>query len=183
MMSDLSPLPFPLPAEARAAARRNLLAHLIHERELLLCDAMRILGARDQAEDVLQEAAIRCLNSPAIHPEIDCLRAMLRRIVRNLALDQQRRHARSGGDTSALAEPACLRPGPEQSLADRQSLQAVLGTLRTLPPRHQRIFRTHRLGARHQNEIARDEGLSPARVHAIIVETHARLSQSLATDD
>ena len=51
------------PISGCALTRQKLLHHLTDEREMLLCDAMRIIGSRDRAEDVVQDAAVRCLNS------------------------------------------------------------------------------------------------------------------------
>ncbi|WP_189413024.1 RNA polymerase sigma factor [Neogemmobacter tilapiae] len=153
--------------------RQKLIAHLIEERELLIGDAMRILGARDRAEDVVQEAALRCLDSRAIGPELGSARGLLRRMVRNLALDQLRRSARdSGGETEEPASPA---PGPEQRCADREQLAVLMAGLQTLPLSHRRMFLDHRLGECRQVDIAAREGLSPARIHAIIAKSHARL--------
>ncbi len=156
-----------------SAARETLLAHLVEERELLLREATRILGSRDRAEDVLQDAAIRCLESSALRCEIDCPRAMLRRIVRNLALDQARKRGREPVMTlPADVEFVCERPRPDQSVEDRQCLARIRAEMDRLPPLHRRILLAHRLGDERQNHIARRVQLSPARVHAIITSAH-----------
>lgn len=149
------------------------------ERELLLCDAMRILGSRDRAEDVVQDAAVRCLNSSAIAGDLDSPRGMLRRMVRNLALDHMRRQSRENTVGYEGFDPVCSAPSADQKLADRQRLGILIDALHALPESHRRVFLNYRLNARRQNEIARELGLSPARIHAIISRTHEKLSESL----
>lgn len=166
-------------AAACAATRRKLLDHLVRERELLICDAMRILGSRDRAEDVVQDAAIRCLNSRAIGRDLDSPRGMLRRMVRNLALDHVRRQTRENTVGYDGFDPASFAPTADQQITDCQRLKILITALRALPEAHQRVFLNHRLDARRQNDIARELGVSPARIHAIISRTHAKLSESL----
>ncbi len=166
-----------------AATRLELLTFLVEEREMLLCDAIRILGSRDRAEDVVQDAAIRCLDSGAIGPALDNPRGMVRRIVRNLALDHLRRTAREMPmPEQAEALFVCPEPGPERRCEDRQVLGCVLRSLESLPPAHRKILLDHRLGGRRQNEIAGAAGLSPARINAIIARSHGRLAAGLAGD-
>lgn len=156
------------------AARHRLLDCLVADRAILIKDATRILGARDRAEDVLQDAALRCLESAALGPGIGSPRGMLRRIVRNLALDQLRRHGRE--PTAPLSpDAACERPCAERSVADRQALARVAAGMARLPPLHREILIDHRLNATRQKRIAERVGLSPSRVHAIINRAHDTL--------
>ena len=159
-----------------AATRQKLLRHLTDEREMLLCDAMRIIGSRDRAEDVVQDAAIRCLNSAAVGADIASHRGFLRKIVRNLALDQLRR---DGRERASPLEPGdelpCTMPSVEKKLSDAQVLQQILKGLATLPEREIHIFLAHRLGFERQKDIAQRLGLSPARINGIISMTHRTL--------
>ena len=111
---------------ACAATRARLMRHLIEDRHLLLCEALRVLGRRDRAEDVMQDAALRCLESHAIPDRIDSAPGFLRRMVRNLAIDQLRREARQPTET---LEPDldCASPAddPAGRLAGRQALRVV----------------------------------------------------------
>lgn len=167
-----------------ALTRQKLLRHLVDEREMLLCDAMRIIGSRDRAEDVVQDAAVRCLNSKAIGAEIASPRGFLRRIVRNLALDQLRR------DVSERATPLepeddlqCDRPNAEKQLQDSQALRRLAGGLARMPARETEIILAHRLGAETQKDIARRFGLSPAGINGIIARTQSALADYVDPPD
>lgn len=183
-MSEM-PSAFPSAPTASACAdtRRKLLDHLVRERELLMCDAIRILGSRDRAEDVVQDAALRCLKSRAIGDEVVCPGGMLRRMVRNLALDHLRRQGREETGAEDSLDPVCPAPPAEQRLAARQQLTALIDAMETLPDSHRRVFLDHRLNARRQNQIARDMDLSPARIHAIIRRTQEKLSEKMRAFD
>ena len=160
---------------AAHAGREALLRCMVEEREPLLCYATRILGARDQAEDVLQDAAIRCLESEAIADEIDSPRGLARRIVRNLALDRVRKSGRAPMPLQEDVEYPCGRPRPEKSVEDRELLSRLCVELWRLPRLHRQILLDHRLEDERQNQIARRVGLSPARVNAIIATVHEAL--------
>lgn len=144
---------------------------------MLLCDAMRIIGSRDRAEDVVQDAAMRCLSSKAIGAEIASPRGFLRRIVRNLALDHRRREISERVTPLELDdEVSCDRPTAETQLQDRQRLGRLAKGLMTLPAREADIIFAHRLRVESQKDIARRYGLSPARINGIIAQTHAKLA-------
>ena len=73
-----------------------LVEHLFRrEFARLVAGLVRHLGARhlDLAEDVVQEALLRALNSWAYHGVPKCPEAWLTRVTRNLALDRVRREA------------------------------------------------------------------------------------------
>lgn len=160
-----------------ALTRQKLLRHLIDEREMLLCDAMRIIGNRDRAEDVVQDAAMRCLCSKAIGTDIASPRGFLRRIVRNLALDHRRREISERVTPLELDDDiSCDRPSVERQLQDRQTLVRLAEGMMALPAREADILCAHRLGIESQKDIARRYGLSAARINGIIAQTHARLA-------
>ena len=156
---------------ACAATRARLMRHLIEDRQLLLCEALRVLGRRDRAEDVMQDAALRCLESRAIPDRIDSAPGFLRRMVRNLAIDQLRREARQPTET---LEPdldcASAADDPAGRLAGRQALRVVAGALDGLPPRTREAFLRHRLDGQSQKRVAADLDLSTARVCGMIAE-------------
>lgn len=163
-----------------AATRQNLLRYLVEERELFLCDAIRILGNRDGAEDVVQNAAIRCLESRAINADIISPRGLVRRIVRNLAMDQLRCNARERAmPIEPGEEPRCFRPDPEKQLEERDTLRHVVRAIDDLPERNRKIFLGHRLEAHLQKDIARQFALSPARINNILAQAHSCVQKAL----
>jgi RNA polymerase sigma-70 factor (ECF subfamily) len=169
-------------APACIATRHKLIEHLMQERELFLCDAVRILGSRDRAEDVLQDAALRCLSSRAITMQPNSPRGLLRRMVRNLALDHWRRNGYETSMDDTTPEPVASGPTAEQSLVAYETLSAMARAIVALPETQKHAFTEHRLKARRQNEIASEMGLSPARVHALIHSAQAYLANELGED-
>ncbi|WP_170162087.1 sigma-70 family RNA polymerase sigma factor [Paracoccus siganidrum] len=162
------------PAEGKAALS-HVLQELIANRNLFLCEAARILGAPDQAEDVLQEAALRCMSRKEGHPRIERPRHFAWRMIRNLAIDRLRRDRPLV--TGERIDPATSESDPEICVAGRQALRQLNALLDTCPRRDKEVFLRHRVRGEAQNRLAEQFGLSPARVNAIIARTHALLSE------
>lgn len=156
------------------ATRQLLLEALMARRKQLLCEASHILGSHERAEDVVQDAALRCMISPAITHIRSCPHGFLRRMVRNIALDHWRRAARDEPLPSPqdIAMPSATA---EQQLAGRQMLGRVACAVKRLSPHQRHAIIEHRLKARKQSEIAAEMGISPAYVHALIRVAHDRL--------
>lgn len=151
-----------------------LLQELIQQRKLLLCQAIRILGAPDQAEDVLQEAALRCLTPEAEAAEIARPAHFARRMVRNLAIDRLRRDRHLV--TGDLPDLPASSANPEASTAGRQTLRQIDLVLQACPARDREVFYQHRVEGMAQNHLAKRHGLSPARLNAIIGRLHSQVA-------
>lgn len=164
----------PAPAEGQAALS-HILQELIANRDLFLCEATRILGAPDQAEDVLQEAALRCICRKSSHSRIERPRHFAWRMIRNLAIDRLRRDRHLV--TGEQIDPATSTSNPEICLAGRQALRQLNTLLDSCPRRDKEVFLRHRVRGEAQNRLAEQFGLSPARINAIIARTHALLSE------
>ncbi|WP_288998375.1 sigma-70 family RNA polymerase sigma factor [uncultured Gemmobacter sp.] len=171
-MTSVAPLPV-RSAPALPSSFAHLLQEMIDKRQILLCDAIRILGATDRAEDVVQEAMLRCLDR-SDPPRIDRPTQFARRMVRNLAIDRLRRERHLV--TGTQEEPATSIDNPEARLAGRQALRQLDARLRDCPPRDRELFLRHRLLGEPQNRLAAEFGLSTARVNAIIARLHSQLA-------
>ncbi|MDZ7907658.1 MAG: sigma-70 family RNA polymerase sigma factor [Gemmobacter sp.] len=165
-------LPRPVPAPQGGASA--LLAELINQRQILLCDAIRILGSTDRAEDVLQEAALRCLDQARAMTQIERPAHFARRMVRNLAIDRLRRDRHLV--TGDLPDVAGSCENPERRVAGQQALAHVDRLLSGCTPRDRQMFLQHRLMGEAQNRLAERFGLSAARVNAIIGRIHGQLA-------
>lgn len=113
-------LPFRKPA-GNASALRQVFET---EESALLRFAFGLLGQRETAEDVVQEAFLKL---HAHWDEVENPRAWLYRAVRNLSLNHIRDHRRETPMTDGI-EPECANPDPERALG---RMEAV-GTLRML---------------------------------------------------
>lgn len=150
---------------------------------MLLCDAIRILGSPDRAEDVVQDAAVRCLSSAALREAPENPLGLLRRMVRNLALDHYRKHSRETPCEGVVETLVCPSASVEQRLAAREQAARMARSIGRLPPKTRRAFVEARLGARPQTDIAAEMNLSASRVHALIRSAHDQLSAEMAAGE
>ncbi|HVO31304.1 MAG TPA: sigma-70 family RNA polymerase sigma factor [bacterium] len=145
-------------ARGEAAA---LLALYDRHGGLVLALAQRILGNRDEAEEVMQEAFVRAWQeAESYDPSRAGFRAWICTIARNRALDLLRRRATADRVATASADPA-PEPvaSPESDVADARERERVRAALAALPgPQRQAL------------EMAFFEGL-----------THTEIAEKLAT--
>jgi len=144
----------------------------IEHRSSLVDYAARIVGSRAHAEDIVQEAwfRLRGLDDPSRVREP---LAYLYRLVRNLAIDTQRKLSReisrSVPEATAFAM-ADDRPSPERAAAGKNELRAVLEALAELPERTRIAIRMNRVEGRKLQEVADHLDLSVTRTFKLIVE-------------
>ncbi|OUI85417.1 hypothetical protein HC62_11260 [Acetobacter tropicalis] len=149
---------------------KTLLSCYLSNRPQLLHYAGRILGDTSQAEDIVQEAWVRCHE---IHPEHPL--NFLYRVIRNLALDTQRKMIREDqrfvrvGD-EIMASVAADIPGLDTEIAARQELERVMEGFRDLPELTKQAIILYRFDGLKLREIAKILDLSIARVHGLVVE-------------
>ena len=117
-----------------------------HRRELLAY-AMRLVVRPEIAEELVQEAAVRMLDSTALPSEPGAARAWLFKIVTNLSIDYLRRHStrreqvlvetkeHCARDEAFVAHARSLRGSPEQKAIAKEHLAVCFScTLRNLAP-------------------------------------------------
>ncbi|WP_104494416.1 RNA polymerase sigma factor [Paracoccus denitrificans] len=127
----------------------------------------RMLRDPDLAEDLTQDAFLRCCTALQSGGRPENLRGYLYRIARNIAVDhlrlQKRRRTDMPGDhvLAAIADP---RPGQERWMIDRERLKVFLRALAALPDKTQRIFVLHRIQRLSYREVARHMELSESSV-------------------
>lgn len=138
-------------------------ATYITNRPVLIDYACRLLGSREAAEDVVQEAYIRFVASldtapPARHP-----RAYLFRVVRNLALNLRRRdqyeRRQLQQEVPDWGLPAAL-PTPEETVRFCEGVQRVMDVLSQLSEAQRVALQMHRVGGHSMKEIAAHLGVS-----------------------
>lgn len=163
-----------------------LIRELISRRKLHLCEALRIVGRPDAAEDILQNTAIKCLTCPP-RRQPENPGCYVSRMVRNAAIDYLRKHAKEvatsfdGEDQLASAgmTPLC----GQTHLERKQELAAVARALSGLPARKRDAFLRHRLAEVPQKEIARELDVSRALVNVMIKQAESHCVRALADDD
>lgn len=159
------------------ASDAALLRELVEKRQMLLCEAMRIVGARDLAEDVVQDTILRCLAPERPVRAVSRPGAYARAMVRHMALDHLRRQGRQQADP--YEDTAAGDLSGEMKLAARQELGQVARALARLPPRTRDSFLRHRLSAVQQKQIAEELAVSRTLVNFMIRDADAACRAAL----
>jgi len=157
-------------------------ATYLSSRPVLIDYAARLLGSRDAAEDVVQEAYVRIVQArsgerPPLNP-----RGYLFRVVRNLAFnilkrgEYERRQLREEVPDWGL--PASV-PLPEESLEFRRSLRRLSGIVADLPQNQRVALEMHRLGGWSIVEIAMHLDVSERTAYRLVQTALARISLEL----
>jgi RNA polymerase sigma factor (sigma-70 family) len=146
----------------------------LNHRGALLTYANRLVKDSARAEDVVQEAFLRLRGAAATTIFEEPL-AYLYRIVRNLALDLERRlavegrHEVGGVEDLAAGVPDAV-PSPEAAAAAREEFQKLLRALDELPERTRIAVEMHRLGGYRLREIAAHLNISISTAQALVAE-------------
>jgi RNA polymerase sigma-70 factor (ECF subfamily) len=164
------------------AAREALIAELMGNRSLLFCQALKVVRSHAAAEDVLQDAALKCLASPPSEVPIK-LRGYVSRIVRNTAIDYVRKH-RNEQPASFDDENSLVQIGSDPRcgftrLENKERLRTVTKAISDLPQRHQDAFIRHRLAEIPQKQIAEELSVSRTLVNFMIRDADAACKQAV----
>ena len=136
--------------------------------------ARAITGSESTAEDVVQDAWLRFRNACNAMTLREPLH-YLYRIVRNLAVNENRRAALEGSrcsvDVEAVAHSiASDAPSPEDIAIARSELKLVRAALAELPERTRIAVEMHRFGGHTLTEIARSLGISVGLAHTLVAD-------------
>lgn len=157
-------------------------AVFLEHRPQLLRAAFKVLGNIQAAQDVVQSAYVKL--SEANHGEdLRQPAAYLFRMVRNLAIDTQRRTALESGflvDVDYGEVAAASGETPESRLGNQQELHIVAAALATLPERTRDAFELHRLNGLTQREVGAQLGVSTTLVNFMIRDAMLICSDALS---
>lgn len=154
---------------------RSILALYLAHRVELVRYASAIVGDRAHAEDVVQEAWLR-LGAAVDGRTIEEPVGFLYRIVRNLAIDGQRRIVRAGkvvqpdNGAAATQSVADQYPSPEAEAVAREELRLLKEALAELPERTRIALEMRRFGGCKLKEIAAHLGVSVTVAHEIVAD-------------
>lgn len=162
-----------------------MLSHaIIGNRRPLLGVARRILGDGPAAEDVVQSLWFRVQTLDERMTVRDS-GAFLRRLVRNLAIDQLRKdrvrheYFHDTPPDDAIPDDA---PDAEQAMIDRDRLRRLKLALEELPPRCREVFVLRRIHDLSSAEIAERLGISQnavaKHVRLALQHCHSRLAEA-----
>ena len=144
-----TPPPAPPPAEV-------LLRTFTALRDELVSTLWYLLGNQEDAQDVAQEAFLRCWRSQDGLPAVQNLRAWIFRVGLNAAKDLQRSawRRRVKPLLGAEAMPTADTASPTGGLEDQESLQQLRRALMDLRPEEKEVFLLRQNGELTYEQIA-----------------------------
>jgi RNA polymerase sigma-70 factor (ECF subfamily) len=125
-------------------------------RDELVSTLCFVLGNGDDAQDVAQEAFLRCWRTRESLPEVQNLRAWIFRVGLNAAKDMQRSawRRRVKPLMGAEAMPATETPSPLSGLEEQECLQRLREALLHLRPEEKEVFLLRQNGELTYEQIA-----------------------------
>lgn len=154
----------------------------IGHRAALISYSARILGSRDAAEDIVQEAYLRLRpDSPPTETARQGL-AYLYRIVRNLSLDMVKRgkiEQRAQSDDPPFWIVPRGADTPEQTAMFCDEVRIAQDVLSSLPEDVQIAVEMHRHGGETLEAVARHLGVSVATAHRYVKTAMVRIAVAL----
>lgn len=154
-------------------------------RPALVRYATRILGSREAAEDIVQDAFIRFAPANTTGTAAGQTLAYLYRIVRNLCFDLLKRRKiemrERDREPPYWSEPRAVET-PEENLQVSQELRVILDVLASFPLDVRVAVEMHRFGGHTLEEVAAQLGISVATAHrhirSALVEIALRLDDA-----
>lgn len=142
--------------------------------------AFRLVGDRDAANDLAQDAFVRLWEGRAALRRAS-IGPYLYSVVHNLSIDELRRRAVRGRQLVGLRATLFARSaaGPAEDLDRRELGAAIDGALNTLPPRRREVFVLAYVHCLSYHEIAEIVGISPATVKNHIAAALAGIRKEL----
>ncbi len=161
-------------------------AVFIQNRGMLVNYATGLVGSRTQAEDLVQEAWLK-FNEAASQQRLAEPLHYLFRIIRNLAVDGQRRQefeSRLFKPTTAidLAEAPDEQPTAEAIAVHKDDLRLLSEVLQELPERTRVAFEMHRFEGCKLREIAAVLEISLSAAQLLVVDGVEHCKQRLGWD-
>jgi RNA polymerase sigma-70 factor, ECF subfamily len=138
--------------------------------------AAAVLGSRQEAEDVAQEAFARALARWSRLGSYDLPEAWVRRVALRLAVDSGRRVRRA---VRVSIKMAAQRHPPPQETADALPFTALGDALKRLPLRERQVVALYYLADMAVEEIARECGLAVGTVKGRLAAARRHLEQEL----
>jgi RNA polymerase sigma-70 factor (ECF subfamily) len=149
--------------------------------------ARRVVGRREEAEDVAQGACLRVWETLDRFRAGEDLDAWIYRVVVNLSLDALRRlRARPEGRWAGPAGQGAVpfeahdaAPAPDARLVARELERTLEEITRDLPPRQKAVFVLSRVEGLSAPEIGRIMGVAPSTVRNHLLQVRQQLARRL----
>ncbi|MCJ7995726.1 RNA polymerase sigma factor [Rhizobium cremeum] len=154
-------------------------------RPVLIDYASRLLGTRDGAEDIVQEAFLRFLPATTSNDRALPPRSYLFRIVRNLVIDRHRRRKlearQSEQDAPDWAAPQAI-PTPEESILFCESMRRAMDMIASLPEKQRIALEMVRFGGYSVEDVAAHLGVSLRTAYRLVEDAMIAVTTRLRQD-
>jgi RNA polymerase sigma factor (sigma-70 family) len=176
-----------LRAYAESSDRESLCAFVTRYQGSLVRFAGRLLGDREAAQDVVQEAFLQVARHPWRLLGVDSCHNWLLRVTRNLGVSRIRRDSRARKHTEAFAAQATAEAttrsqDPVAALEREEVRTKVREAIHRLPPRYREVLLLKVEEEKSYREIAEITGLTVTNVgyllHRAMKELSTRLNHS-----
>lgn len=171
----------------RVSQRRIIAEIFAKRRDDLVKYASAVSGDEAGAEDLVQEAWLRC-DRAARASTIQRPVHLLWRVLRNISIDRGRRIARenrtfvAGESDLRLSVHADDQPSVENLLIAREELARVQAVLDGLDARTRKAFEMHRFEGAKLREIAANLGVSVTVAHGLVGQALKRVREAVGQD-
>lgn len=146
--------------------------------------AYRLVGDRAEAEDVAQEAFLRCYRSLARFRTGQPFGPWLYRIATNIALDRLRRRGREAAMASGEPPPTTeCTAGPDEEALRREDQRRLAAAIANLAPEYRVPVVLFHLQGMPLAEVARATGLPVTAVKNRLYRARKMLRQALRDQD
>jgi RNA polymerase sigma-70 factor (ECF subfamily) len=166
----------------------KVIAELLEERrDEMVKYAGAVSGDEASAEDLVQEAWLRCNRAAKTQTLVQPAR-LLWRILRNLSIDRGRRIAIqsrtfvAGQDDPQWESLPDDRPSVEDMLIAREELALIQRVMDAFDPRTRAAFELHRFEGAKLREIAQRLGISVTTAHGLVAEATRRVRAAARRD-
>jgi RNA polymerase sigma-70 factor (ECF subfamily) len=144
-------------AASQAPAPGDVLLRTFNElRDELVSTLWFLLGNPEDAQDIAQEAFLRCWRTQERLADVQNLKAWIFRVGLNAARDHQRSawHRRVKTHQGVEVMPVVDASSPGQALEEKEALQRLREALRHLRPEEQEVFLLRQNGELTYEQIA-----------------------------
>lgn len=116
--------------------------------------ALRVIGNRTEAEDVVQETMIRVWNRREEWQQLDSLEAYCFTVARNLALDCSEKKCAQTVELTPQMDSASQNLGPYEYLVGKETLELLQRLVEELPEKQRLILHLREVEGKSYKEIA-----------------------------
>ena len=147
-----------------------------------LAFATRLMGNREDAEDVVQDALMKICKTRDGLEQVADLRAWFLRVVFNRCMDSRRQQATRRGHEGRMTPPRTASEDGDQRSVGRDLLRKVREVMTELPPKQQGVLHLRVFEEMSYEDIGAALDLTPRSARVYLVKARAYLRSRLGTE-